>query len=210
MAPRRLSSYELQHSHLIQIRDRYVKAVEDLGLTADFVSYQQIENGELQLGKYRALLLPGSVALSTVECTRISEFVRAVGVEIGDIDVGVMDEHCRRLPAGERQFFYRAVDRRGPAVVSQVFRTAGINPPVQVSGAAEIKTWRFTSAGRDMIALMQNPAKVAPNPRAVRVHVVLPQPARVRDGSKDFGVVRELDLDLGPWMPELLEVRPAR
>ena len=159
--PRRLTSYELAHSRMIQIRNRYVKAVEDLGFTPEFVSYQQVESGELTRRKYRALLLPESVALSAAECGRIEEFVRAGGVALGDDNVGIMDEHCRRLPPGQRQAFYNSVDRRGPALLSQVFQTAGIVPPVKITGAREIKIWRFTGGSRSIIALLQNPATEA-------------------------------------------------
>jgi hypothetical protein len=204
--PKRLASYEVEHSRLIKLRAAYVKAIEDLGLTADFVSYEQIEKGELMRGKYRALVLPGSAAMSAGECARVEEFVRGGGVAVGDEVVSTMDEHCRRVPAGSRDSFRRSVDRRGPTVVAEVLRRAGIEAPVKVS-AREIKIWRYAGDGRELIALMQNPSKQPARAQAVRTRVFLPRPANVRDGSRNLGVTREFDVEIGPSTPVLLEIR---
>jgi hypothetical protein len=208
--PRRLASYELEHSRLIPIRAAYVKAVEDLGLAADFVSYEQIESGELRRGKYRALLLPGSIAMSQAECDRIAEFARDGGVVIGDERSGVMDEHCRRVPADRRQAFYAAVDRRGPAAIGERFQKAGIAAPLLVTGARDIKVWRRAGPdGRMIIALMRNPA-AAKSTATVRVRVKLPTAMRVRNGGRDVGAGREFDVEVGPTSPTLLDVRAGR
>jgi hypothetical protein len=98
---RRLASYEREHSRFAKVRNSFVKVVEDLGLGADFVSYEQIEHDELIRGGYKILILPQSVALSALECRRISAFVQAGGTVIADNMIATMDEHCRRLPAGQ-------------------------------------------------------------------------------------------------------------
>ena len=54
-----------------------VRVIEDLGLQYNFVSYEQIEAGEL--ANYKVLLLPESVAMSAREARAIEEFVRAGG-----------------------------------------------------------------------------------------------------------------------------------
>ncbi len=123
---RRLASYERYHSRLMKVRDSFVKVVEDVGRTANFVSYEQIEKGELIRQGYKVLLLPQSVAMSAQECRQIGAFVQAGGTVIADNMVATMDEHCRRLrpgqlddlfgvrqkpvwkPAGDRPFFSRA------------------------------------------------------------------------------------------------------
>jgi hypothetical protein len=99
--PRRLSSYEETHSRAIAVRESFIKVVEDLGLTANFVAYEQIENDELLRGHYKVLLLPESVAMSALECSRIVAFVQAGGVVIADNMAATMDEHGRRLPQGQ-------------------------------------------------------------------------------------------------------------
>jgi hypothetical protein len=99
--PRRFSSYEATFSRIARVRDSFVRVVEDLGLQYNFVSYEQIENGELLNAGYRALLLPQSVAMSAAEARAIEDFVRAGGLVIADNMTATMDERCRRLPAGQ-------------------------------------------------------------------------------------------------------------
>jgi hypothetical protein len=207
--PKRLASYELEHSRIIQARHAYVRAIEDLGLTADFVSYEQVQNGELARGKYRAVILPGSVAMSSAECRRIEEFVHAGGVAIGDDATGSMDEHCRRVPAGVREGFRRSIQRGGAGAVAEVFRKAGIQAPV-TTGAREIKIWRYSGDGRQVIALMQNPAHPGSTARSVRTTVVLPRRARVVNGAHDYGETSAVEVEIPPGTPVLLEVRPPK
>ena len=99
--PRRFSSYEASFSRIARVRDSFMRIVEDLGLQFNFVSYEQIENDELMQGGYKVLLLPESVAMSALECERITAFVRAGGTVIADNMTATMDEHLRRLPAGQ-------------------------------------------------------------------------------------------------------------
>jgi len=99
--PRRFSSYEAAHSLFARVRDSFVRIIEDLGLQFRFVSYEEIENGELLKGGYKVLFLPQSVAMSREECRRIEEFVRAGGTVIADNMTATMDEHCKRLPYGQ-------------------------------------------------------------------------------------------------------------
>ena len=99
--PRRFSSYESKHSLYARVRDSFVRVVEDLGLQYNFVSYEQIEHGELLDAGYKVLLLPQSVAMSARECEQVEAFVRAGGTVIADNMTATMDEHCRRLPEGQ-------------------------------------------------------------------------------------------------------------
>lgn len=98
---RRLASYEQTHSGLAQVRESFARIVEDLGLDYRYVSYQQIESGELMRQGYKVLMLPQSIAMSAEECRRVEEFVRGGGTVIADGPTAVMDEHCRRLPRGQ-------------------------------------------------------------------------------------------------------------
>jgi len=99
--PRRFSSYEAKNSRIVRVRDSFVRVIEDLGLQYNFVSYQQIEEGELLKGGYKVLLLPQSVAMSAEECSQIEAFVRAGGTVIADNMTATMDGHCKRLPQGQ-------------------------------------------------------------------------------------------------------------
>ena len=78
------------------MRDSFVRVIEDLGLQYNFVSYEQIENGELIKSGYKVLLLPQSVAMSQEECEQIAAFVHAGGIIIADNMTATMDEHCNQ------------------------------------------------------------------------------------------------------------------
>jgi len=99
--PRRFSSYEAVHSRMARVRDSFVRVIEDLGLQYHFVSYEQIERGDLLKEGHKVLLLPQSVAMSKKECEQIEAFVRAGGTVIADNMAATMDEHCKRLPKGQ-------------------------------------------------------------------------------------------------------------
>jgi len=71
-----------------------IYALDDIGLQYKFVSYTGIEAGELESGKYKALFLPYSMAISTNEAEHIKAFVRNGGVVIADALPGLMDNHC--------------------------------------------------------------------------------------------------------------------
>ena len=75
-------------------RDGWVRTIKDLGLQFDFVSSDQIEQGNLASGNYKVLILPLSVALSTSEIKNIESFVQNGGVVIADAATGLMDQHC--------------------------------------------------------------------------------------------------------------------
>jgi hypothetical protein len=282
---RRLTSYEQEHSRAAQVRDSFVKVVEDLGLTADFVSYEEIENGELTRQRYKALLLPQSVALSAAECRNIEAFARAGGVVIADNMPAIMDEHGRRLAAGQLDRLFgvkqtggwRAAGNGGAAVsrisgaqplvrfdssleieggarwgilpeapmvvrkgsafylnidmhpyrelraswpraanfvalFEAVFAAAGIEMPVKATRGHEIQIRRFEGRGVELISLRRNPGTEQPGSAegAVRIHVILPRQARVTAGAQDLGVTQELDVDLDPWTPTLLQLRAPR
>jgi hypothetical protein len=87
---RRFSSYESDHNRMIRVRDSWLKALQDLGYSPEFVSSEQIEKGGLQ--KYRALILPESLALSDNEGARIRDFSKS-GTVLCDGTPGLFDEH---------------------------------------------------------------------------------------------------------------------
>jgi hypothetical protein len=80
-------------------RDGWFRAIDDSGMQADFIAYEEIERGDL-LKRGKALLLPYSQALSPKEVAAIKAFVRGGGMVIADARPGVMDEHCRTLAQG--------------------------------------------------------------------------------------------------------------
>ncbi len=85
--------------HIEQVREAWVRLLEDLGLQYDFVSYEQIEKGELlrKPRRYRVLILPESIAISPREVEQIRRFVRAGGTVIADGWCALADHRCRFL-----------------------------------------------------------------------------------------------------------------
>ena len=76
-------------------RDGWVKALHDLGLGFEFISYHSIEHGDLFDKGYQVLILPMSYALSDTEVDQIEKFVKQGGILIADALPGVMDDHAK-------------------------------------------------------------------------------------------------------------------
>lgn len=92
-----ISGDEIKH---LDALDTFVMYVQSAGLQFNFVSYEQIEAGELEKGGYKALILPHSQAISTAEAAKIKDFVAKGGLLIADVLPGIMDDHCKLLEAG--------------------------------------------------------------------------------------------------------------
>ena len=75
--------------------DGWLRSLEDLAVPYDFISYEQVERGELERSGYRVLILPYSIALSNDEVAAISRFAAAGNRVIADVYPGITDEHCR-------------------------------------------------------------------------------------------------------------------
>jgi hypothetical protein len=68
--------------------------MKDLGISFDFVSYDQVEKGRLSADDYRVFILPLSMAISEEEAAEIVSFAEKGGVVIADLAAGVMNDHC--------------------------------------------------------------------------------------------------------------------
>ena len=90
---------ERSDNEFLRLRESWCQLIEDQGLQYNFVSYGQIETGELLKRGYRILVLPRSSALSPAEARAIREFVAQGGAAIADGEPGAFDEHSRRLAA---------------------------------------------------------------------------------------------------------------
>ncbi len=95
-------------------RDGWVNLLKDMGFGFDFLARQQIEAGELMRRRFRALILPFSVAITAREVQAIREFVEAGGAVIADGQAGVMDGHARWLPSGSLDDLF-GIERARPA-----------------------------------------------------------------------------------------------
>lgn len=66
-----------------------IRMLEDAGFQYKFVSYEQIENGELEKGGFKALFMPHSRAVSKREADQIISFAKNGGVVFADIVPGM-------------------------------------------------------------------------------------------------------------------------
>ncbi|MDD2708431.1 MAG: beta-galactosidase [Verrucomicrobiae bacterium] len=74
--------------------------MEDCGLQYDFITYDQIESGNLRKKNHKALLLPYSQCLSSKETAEIKNFVQKGGLLLADRKAGLRDEHGKPLDHG--------------------------------------------------------------------------------------------------------------
>ena len=109
----------------------------------------------------------------------------------------------------------------------RLLRESGVQAAIQVQTASGrqtlpgVRVWRYSNGDVHYVALMRNPEfdselgkdsavvnKALEQP--VRIHVFLPARSRLRDlrTGRDFGVTAELDADLDPWSPLILELTP--
>ncbi|HML47155.1 MAG TPA: beta-galactosidase trimerization domain-containing protein, partial [Clostridia bacterium] len=87
-----------------QNRQGWLDILEDMGYQYRFVSSRQIEADELN--RYRVLILPYSIALGEREASKIRSFAQRGGLVIGDVQTGLMDEHCKLSAHGVLDDFF--------------------------------------------------------------------------------------------------------
>jgi hypothetical protein len=80
-----------------RLRESYCRLIEDLGMQYRFVSYDQVEAGELLRGGYLVMVLPRSSAISRTEADALRRFVDQGGILLADGEPGVFDEHGKKL-----------------------------------------------------------------------------------------------------------------
>jgi hypothetical protein len=102
----------------INNRVRWSQLLEDIGYQYDYVAYDPVEQGWLREGKFRALILPGSIALSDGEVEQIKGFVRAGGLLIADVMPATTDGHGKpRAESALAEVFAAEAYGKGRAVL---------------------------------------------------------------------------------------------
>jgi hypothetical protein len=91
------ASSEWQDDAIRAATRNFTRSIEHRGLQLRFVSTEEVRRGDLGNGDYRILMLPHSIALSSVEAKEISSFVEHGGIIIADGEPGIFDEHGRRI-----------------------------------------------------------------------------------------------------------------
>ncbi|MDQ0291359.1 hypothetical protein J3R75_003466 [Oligosphaera ethanolica] len=134
--PEVLIHYSHHSIHAAVIEDRYAdftaarelwcQLLDDMAIHYRFVSYEEIENGELSRNSARILILPHSSALSVAEAEAIERFAREGGLVVADRYVGIMNKHCSMQSQGLLDGLFGLVrpDRdKGENVEMEISRT---------------------------------------------------------------------------------------
>ena len=75
-------------------------ALREFGLYYRYFSDRQLRLGEVQLNRFKAVILPCAQALGTNEVQALRNYVNNGGTLIADVRVGLFDGHCKPLAAG--------------------------------------------------------------------------------------------------------------
>ncbi|MEO7144969.1 MAG: beta-galactosidase, partial [Bryobacteraceae bacterium] len=172
----RTSSTERRDNEFFMLRESYCRLLEDLGFQYKFVASEQVENGELTRGGYRALILPRSSALSDVEAREMERFATRGGVLISDGEAGAYDEHGRRRaepalhdfvhPTGDTLNYHanRLIQKEGPVYewMGNALHQAGLQPEyrvvdLQAPRTVGVETQVFRNGGVVILGLLSNP-----------------------------------------------------
>jgi hypothetical protein len=96
----RKSAQEFRSLNSNALRSSLLRLIEDHHYQYDFISYKQLEDGILDSGQYKMLLLPQTIAISNAEVTALERFVADGGALVGDNRIGLMDQKGRSRDQG--------------------------------------------------------------------------------------------------------------
>jgi len=82
------------------LRVAWFKLLEDCGFQYDVIPYLDVQEGRADLGRFKAIILPRTIALSDAEAAALRRFVESGGTLIADAMCGLTDEHGRGRPRG--------------------------------------------------------------------------------------------------------------
>ncbi len=170
-------------------RDGWVRTIKDLGLQFDFVSSELIERGGLATHKYKVLIMPLSLALSSAEVMNIARFVREGGVVIADAGAGVMDDHCAWHENSSLNELFGIAAKPS---VKRAFKTGGGEVAVTEEGA------RWGLAANDL----SNIGTAEPDIKAAK------GTALMRVGKTDAVIVRQVGKGWAIYLNTLFDKYP--
>ncbi len=98
-------------SFLVRSSASYQKILEDLGCQYDYVAEAQIDNGMLEQGKFRLLLLPYTLAMKPKTAEAIRRFVMRGGVVLANTASALYDDLLR--PAANGSLFADMFGKHG-------------------------------------------------------------------------------------------------
>jgi hypothetical protein len=159
---RRFSSFEAAHNHAAQARDGWLKALEDLGYSPQFISSEQIESGQLGTGSNAVLILSSAFALSGKEVQKLNDFTGGAAQEhlLFDDWPGTFDQHGKLRGTPPSHPF----DSNGRFTSDAALCAAGRLGPKPPAAAHDLAEWL---AGK---LRQRRPAVSLPPSERVRVH----------------------------------------
>lgn len=122
---RRFSSYEASHNKMAKSRQAWVKLLQDLGYTPQFLSTEQIERGALATQKI--LVCPDSLAMSAAEEAAISKWIdllpgqRENRIALGSDEPNHFDPHGRLRATGHLSIMGDRIIHRDSTWYVQLF-----------------------------------------------------------------------------------------
>lgn len=229
---RRFSSYESKHNRHAQVRNSWLKALQDLGWSPEFLSTAQIESGALR-ERWRVLVLPDSLALTAREREEMAAFAgRESHVLAGGGRSGAFDGRGRLsravAPAGQTlvEIPGYSSDRLNAGASTleterKVAALVGARPPIRIPASARVRTHRFTVGDARLVAFERGiDYHIGEDLRQAGGNAVLETPVTfdaewdeprevvdLRTGEH-LGQKTQITVSLDPWQPSLYALLP--
>lgn len=246
--PQALIHYSQASIHAAQIEGRYeaflaaravwCQLLDDLNVSYRFVSYGELEEGELARTSARVLILPESSAMSEREIAAVRAFAAAGGCVVGDGHSATHDIHCNLLAKGALDDLFAAgkgavrIDRILPqyrtlrVMKDKVPEAVKYRDSVAAAFAAYLSAtgFRFRSNGITgvrtfLLYPMDGGARrylgfvreAESNGSDGVTHVEFPTPCSVRDlrSGRDMGARKGMDVRLDPCQAAFYELSPS-
>jgi hypothetical protein len=116
---RRFSSFESEHNQMGRTRVAWLKALQDLGFSPQFLSTSQIESGALTKATNAVLVLPESLAVTDTELEMIGRSIREASLHLlVEGPAGSFDGHAKLRDPSSRAALGAAATNTGCMIIS--------------------------------------------------------------------------------------------
>ena len=199
----RLTSEDQNADNRVRAARRHVlELLNSFGLRPDFIDDEQISAGWLQKVRYKMVILPNVLALSSEVANALRAFVSKGGTLIVQGETGIFDGHGRRL---DRPVFATLVDgsnwralklssEHGEEALqlAKAFEAAGIVPEMQIVSAendnsAAVEHYLYRKGPIIVAALLGKPGNPSKGGEA---NITLQHPAYIYDVREERFLIR--------------------
>ncbi len=221
------------------LREKLILLLRQAGASFDFVSYEQVEQGILQQGRYQTLILPDSSALSDLEVNAILGFAAAGHRIIAVAEPGRLQQNCRKrqenplleLFAGNQHVLIPEIDTS--FIEAQSYLEAEENRNLVIK---ELELWRRILGAESFKDTLKNPllngqtavgleyytrfdsngnpyfGVISKSPRLQDLQLRLPRKAHVYNAvnGKYYGKTDRLELPFCDALPLLITQLPRK